>query len=378
MKPDPNEMPPPPQATGEESHEWDNGCRQIELDEQAGLGRAVDARLFQPARREYAQRLLKALCEHPGVRKAQIDLASSTCRVEFDLASSTPAFMGGILAEAIRTTSARAAKSRWWRRSPRWSTLTAYRSFGDLSLWETLVDEQGSVRLVHRGHARNRAVASRLADSLADLEGVERCHVSLWSHRITIDCCPGAGPSATHTVDRVERILEGRRAADPTEAVVRSGVVPAAADAPVIAATAWKRLRYKAMAGGAFTLTLVGLVVPGVPTVPFLLATSYYLARSSPRLNERLRRTAFFGPILQEWEGHGALSLASKGKLIGVTATIVVVTVVLAPLTPLALSVILLMSSLSVYGVARMPGLAEDAQTDVSVGGRTVLPLPAP
>ena len=76
------------------------------------------------------------------------------------------------------------------------------------------------------------------------------------------------------------------------------------------------------MAGGAFTLTLVGLVVPGVPSVPFLLATSYYLARSSPRLNERLRRTAFFGPILQEWEGHDALSLTSKGKLIGLTATI--------------------------------------------------------
>jgi uncharacterized membrane protein YbaN (DUF454 family) len=84
-----------------------------------------------------------------------------------------------------------------------------------------------------------------------------------------------------------------------------------------------------------------------------------------------------FGPILREWEGHGALSLASKGKLIGLTATIVVVTVVLAPLTPLALSLILLISSLSVYGVARMPGLAEDAQTEVPVGGRTLLPLPA-
>ena len=90
-----------------------------------------------------------------------------------------------------------------------------------------------------------------------------------------------------------------------------------------------------------------------------------------------LTRTAFFGPILQDWEGHAALSLASKGKLIGLTATIVIVTVVLAPLTPLALSVILLISSLSVLGVARMPGLAEDAQTEVPVGGRTLLPLPA-
>jgi uncharacterized membrane protein YbaN (DUF454 family) len=377
MKPDPNEVPHPPQATDEESRERDNACLEIELDERTGLGRVVDARLFQPARREYARRLLEALCKHSGVRKAEVDLASSTCRVEFDLASNTRAVMGGILGEALRAASARAGKTLWWRRSPRWSTLTAYRSFGDLLLWETYADEPGIVRLLHRGHARDRAAASRLADSLAGLEGVERCYVSLWSHRITIDCGPDAGPLAGRMVDRVERILEGRRAADPREAALRSGAAPAATDAPLIAATVWKRLRYMAMAGGAFTMTLVGLVVPGVPTVPFLLTTSYYLARSSPALNERLRRTAFFGPILQEWEGHGALSLTSKGKLIGLTATIVVVTVVLAPLTPLALSLILLISSLSVYGVTRMPALTRDGQARARAGMGTTLPLPA-
>ena len=97
MKPDPNEVPHPPQATDEESRERDNACLEIELDGRAGLGRLVDARLFQPARREYARRLLEALCEHPGVRKAEVDLASSTCRVEFDLDSNTRAVMGGIL-----------------------------------------------------------------------------------------------------------------------------------------------------------------------------------------------------------------------------------------------------------------------------------------
>ena len=224
MRPDPIELPHPPQATDEESHERDNACLEIELDGRAGLGRLFDARLFQPARREYARRLLEALCEHPGVRKAEVELASSTCRVEFDLDSNTRAVMGGILGEALRTASARAGKTPWWRRSPRWSTLTAYRSFGDLSLWETYADEPGSVRLVHRGHAHDRAAASRLADSLAGLEGVERCHVSLWSHRITIDCGPGAGSLASRTVDRVERILEGRRAADPREAALRSGL----------------------------------------------------------------------------------------------------------------------------------------------------------
>jgi uncharacterized membrane protein YbaN (DUF454 family) len=124
-------------------------------------------------------------------------------------------------------------------------------------------------------------------------------------------------------------------------------------------------------------MTLVGLVVPGVPTVPFLLATSYYLARSSPSMNDRLRRTAFFGPILQEWEGHGAVSLTSKGKLVALTAMIVVVTVVLAPLTPFTLGVILIISSLSVYGVTRIPALASDTQTSTHPGNGVILPLPA-
>ena len=117
-------------------------------------------------------------------------------------------------------------------------------------------------------------------------------------------------------------------------------------------------------------MTLVGLVVPGIPTVPFLLATSFYLARSSPSMNERLRRTAIFGSILREWEGQGALSVASKGKLILLTGTIVVVTVVLAPLTPLALGLILVISSLSVYGVTRIPALTSDLHVSALRGDR--------
>ncbi|MGB2609974.1 MAG: hypothetical protein WBC80_13440, partial [Isosphaeraceae bacterium] len=79
MRPDPIELPHPPQAADEESRERDNdnACLEVELDGRAGLGRLFDARLFQPARREYARRLLEALCEHPGVRKAEVELASS-------------------------------------------------------------------------------------------------------------------------------------------------------------------------------------------------------------------------------------------------------------------------------------------------------------
>ena len=93
-------------------------------------------------------------------------------------------------------------------------------------------------------------------------------------------------------------------------------------------------------------------------------------------MNERLRRTAFFGAILREWEGQGGLSLTSKGKLIALTGTIVIVTVVLAPLTPVALSVILVISSLSVYGVTRIPALTSASQASPRAGiGITQPPL---
>ena len=359
-----------PQAADREQGETDESDLDIELDDRVGLVRVNDARLFHPNRRAYARRLLKALCEHPGVRKAEIDLPSATCRVDFDLASNSPAVMAEVFVDAVRSVPMGQGGASWWRRRPRWSTLTGYRTAGDVSLWETHADASGR-RVLHEGRVRDRATSSHMADDLASLDGVKKCHVSLWSRRISVVSNSSDAASASHFLDRVERILEAHQPAD----VVESDIVSdAASPAPI--ATGLTRLTYIALAGGAFTMTLVGLVVPGVPTVPFLLATSYYLARSSPSLNERLRRTVFFGPILREWEGHASLSLSSKGKLIALTATIVVVTVILAPLTPLVLIIIVVISSASVYGVTRIPSLTSDQPANSFAAIGTAVPVP--
>ena len=81
-------------------------------------------------------------------------------------------------------------------------------------------------------------------------------------------------------------------------------------------------------------------------------------------------------PGKQEGASHLSPS-TSKAKLITLTATIVIVTVLIAPLTPLALGVILLFSSLSVLGIASMPGLANGAHAAVGVEGQTLLTHPA-
>ncbi len=133
------------------------------------------------------------------------------------------------------------------------------------------------------------------------------------------------------------------------------------------------------LAGGAFgPSTVVGLVVPGVPTMPFLLTSSYFLARSSPRLDARLRRTVFLGPILQEWEFQGGLSRLSKGKLAALTLSIIALTVILAPLSPITLVLVVLIASVSLVGILEMPGLPTNSQPALQHDAPARLALPSP
>ena len=88
----------------------------------------------------------------------------------------------------------------------------------------------------------------------------------------------------------------------------------------------WKRLAYLSAAGVLFVLGGLGALLPGLPATPFLLLTSYFLVRSSPRLNARLLESKFFGPILVDWQVNGGVQTQVKLKAI----VVVVLTVALS------------------------------------------------
>lgn len=69
-------------------------------------------------------------------------------------------------------------------------------------------------------------------------------------------------------------------------------------------------------------LGLVGIVLPLLPTTPFLLLAAFGFARSSPRWHERLRNSRAFGRHLRQWEHDRSIPADAKWRayiLIAVT-----------------------------------------------------------
>lgn len=62
----------------------------------------------------------------------------------------------------------------------------------------------------------------------------------------------------------------------------------------------------------ALALAGVGLFLPIMPTVPFLLLATFCFARSSRRLYRWMIGHPRFGPSIVAWRERGAIGLASK------------------------------------------------------------------
>ena len=88
----------------------------------------------------------------------------------------------------------------------------------------------------------------------------------------------------------------------------------------------WWLLAYASLALG-----IVGIVVPGLPTVPFVLLAAFAAARGSKRLRGWLLGHRRFGPMIRDWEREGAVSRRAKRLAIGMMSVCAVVMFLTAP-----------------------------------------------
>jgi uncharacterized protein len=64
-------------------------------------------------------------------------------------------------------------------------------------------------------------------------------------------------------------------------------------------------------------LAMIGVVVPGIPTFPFLLLAAWAAARGSERLHAWLYGHPRFGQSLRDWERNRAVTRRSKVMALG-------------------------------------------------------------
>ena len=87
--------------------------------------------------------------------------------------------------------------------------------------------------------------------------------------------------------------------------------------------TGFRRVVYVTLGLFFVALGVIGIVLPLLPTTPFLLLASYFFARSSRRLNQWLLRTRLFGPMIRDWQKHRGVRL--KVKIVALTMLPIVV-----------------------------------------------------
>lgn len=83
-----------------------------------------------------------------------------------------------------------------------------------------------------------------------------------------------------------------------------------------------KRYLYIVLGLVAVGLGALGVVVPGLPTTPFLLLASWLFYRSSPRLQQWLLRS-WLGKYIRSYQRRGGMTATQKAGAVGVMTVMV-------------------------------------------------------
>ena len=77
-----------------------------------------------------------------------------------------------------------------------------------------------------------------------------------------------------------------------------------------------KKKLYIAFGFLAVILAIVGVFIPGLPTVPFLLVALFCFERSSKKYHDMIMNNKYFGPVLQDYYSGKGLTSSVKIKAI--------------------------------------------------------------
>ncbi|MEX0343451.1 MAG: YbaN family protein [Rhizobiaceae bacterium] len=103
----------------------------------------------------------------------------------------------------------------------------------------------------------------------------------------------------------------------------------------------------------AVGLGVAGVFLPLLPTTPFLLLAAFAFARSSPRLHDRLVNHRKFGPVIENWRQHGAISRRAKFAAVAAMIAAVVISALMGFSSTIIIIQLVVMGFVSVFILTR-------------------------
>ncbi len=114
-----------------------------------------------------------------------------------------------------------------------------------------------------------------------------------------------------------------------------------------------KRFWWKIAGIACVALGVIGILVPLLPTTPFLLLAAFCFDRGSPKLHNWLVSHAHLGPIINDWHNHGAVPTNAKAVAVIFMATALAIGVYFnLPLYVLAIQAVIF-SAVSIFLLTR-------------------------
>ena len=104
----------------------------------------------------------------------------------------------------------------------------------------------------------------------------------------------------------------------------------------------------------AVILGTIGIVLPILPTTPFLLLAAWCFARSSERFHQWLLGNRLFGPMIRDWQEHRSIAPATKRWALLVVIVSFSLSIYVVNIQPLRYLLLVVMVA-AVIGLLRTP-----------------------
>ncbi len=110
-------------------------------------------------------------------------------------------------------------------------------------------------------------------------------------------------------------------------------------------------------------LAVVGALLPGIPTTPWVLSAAYCFDRSSDRFSRWLRRAPIFGRLIADWERYRGIRRPIKVMAVCTVVTVVSLSILFSGLPELVKWII---GGWAVIGVCTILFVVPTARPDLA------------